>query len=337
MKAESSAFILFKMNLKNILVFSASISLLASCSKTSPTGTGTDTTATKQPTDTIAIANWGLPQTDTNIFHTGTQMGRYSSGALSAVSGMAASRAYPGMFWLENDQGDPNAAIYLVDSTGAVHADYAVTGATNRDWTDMTIGPGPGTDTTYLYVADIGDSPGDHPYSIVYRFQEPNMPLGTTELYANTAHADQIKYKYPDGPRDAETILIDPQSKDLYIVDKNINGNLYELPYPQSTDTIITATKLLENLHFGPWRCGAIGANRRDLILKGYNAMMYWPITPGESILDVLLSEPVYLSLSGINEPQGEAMCLAVNDSAIWTTSKFDNFTYANLDRFLRK
>jgi hypothetical protein len=327
------------MNLTKLLVLTASATLFAACSKNSPTGTTPDTTTTKKPTDTVAVANWGLPQTDTTIFHTGTQVGRYTSGALSAVSGIAASREYPGMFWLENDQGDPNVAIYLVDTSGAIRADYAVTGATNRDWTDMTIGPGPGADTTYVYIADIGDSPGDHPYSIVYRFPEPNMPLGTTELYGNTAHADQIRYKYPspDGPHDAETILIDPQSKDIYIVDKDVNGNLYELPYPQSTDTIITATKLLENLHFGPWRCGAIGTNRKDLILKGYTAMMYWPISPGESILDVLLSQPVYISMSGINEPKGEAMCLTPNDSAIWTTSKFDIYTYANLDRFLRK
>ncbi len=320
--------------LRKLLFAALAAGTLAACTKNSPTGT-TDTTK-KPPADTVAVANWGLVQNDTNIFYNGKQVAKITSQYMKAASGIAASRYYPGMFWIENDQGDPNVAVYLVDSAGAMRADIQVVGATNRDWTDMTIGPGPSPDTTYIYVADIGDSPGDHPFSTIYRFSEPNIPLDSGILYRNSTTATKITYAYPDGPRDAETILLDPVSKDIYIVDKGINGTVYELPYPQSTDTVILATKLVENLHFGPWRCGAIGSHRRDIILKGYQNIYYWPISPGESILNVLITQPVSIP-NTLNEVQGEAMCLTPNDSEIWTTSKFSTLTYADLGRYLRK
>ena len=329
------------MNLKNILLLSASIAMLASCSKTSPTGTPPDTTTTTHnpPPDTaLATAVWAQSQIDVTRFNLGDSVAKITNQDASGASGIGASRAYPGMFWIEQDQGGSN-NIYLFDTTGTERANFTVTGATDRDWTDMSVGPGPDSGITYIYLADIGDSKADHAYSIVYRFPEPQTPLGTAVLNGATATADQIRFVYPSGgPRDAETILLDPQSKDIYIIDKEENGNMYELPYPQSTSTAPdTAIWVLANMRLGQSRSGAIGTNRRDIFIKSYNEVFYWPLNPGESILSAMLATPL-IEPYNIAEIQGEAMCLTPDDSEYWTVSKFASpINYAYLDRYKRK
>ncbi len=166
------------MNLKKILVFTAVTIVLASCSKPSPTGTPPDTTGTKTPanTDTVAYTHWSSILPDTTIFYQGIQIAEIMNQDASGASGIGVSRAYPNMFWIENDQGSVN-HIYLFDTTGTERADLSVSGATDRDWTDMSVGPGPDSSMTYVYIADIGDSKAKNPYSVIYRFPEPNTLL----------------------------------------------------------------------------------------------------------------------------------------------------------------
>ncbi len=330
------------MKFKKILVLTAMASLLAACSKNSPTGTTPDTTAktpTPPPDTALAIAVWGTISQDTNpsAFAPAVEVARITNDAVSSASGIGASRFYPGMFWIENDQGGGTPYIWLFDTTGTNRAVFKVTGASNRDWTDMSVAPGPIAGTTYIYLADIGDSKADNTTSFIYRFPEPQNPLDSGVLSAVTTMADKITFKYPNGPRDAETILVDPQSMDIYIVDKGAAGNLYELPYPQSTDTVITAKWLLSNMVLGDSRSGGIASDRSFMMLKSYQQCYLWKISPGESILNAFLATPVTEPFNAILEPQGEAMCLTPNDSAYWTTSKFDNLTYESLDRYSRK
>ncbi len=329
------------MTLRKIILLTLSAGTLASCSKNSPTGT-TDTTATMHPTDTVAIPQYGTPIYDTSIFYTGVEVGKITDPEMSSASGMGASRFYPGMLWIENDQGGGSNDIYLVDTTGTKRAAFSVTGATDRDWTDMTMGPGPVAGVTYIYMADIGDSKSNFPQCTIYRFPEPQTPLGSGVLNGATAQADKIVFSYPstDGPHDAETILLDPQSKDIYIVDKAGAPDVYELPYPQSTgnDSVTIATKIIEAMPIpaGPLRSGGIASGRTGIIMKTYTAAFYWTITPGQSILNALLNTPVQIPIVG--ETQGEAMCFTPNDSAFWTTSKFASpINYAPLDRCIRR
>ncbi len=326
------------MNLKRILILTLSAGMFAACSKNSPTGTVPDTTA-KAKTDTAAIPQYGTIVLNTTIFHDGVQVAKVTNNDVSSASGMGASRSYPGLLWIENDHNPSgNNDIYLYDTTGTERAAFSVTGATNRDWTDMTMGPGPGADTTYIYLADIGNSNAVNEYSYIYRFAEPTTPLGSSgELHGATAPAAKITFLYPDGPRDAETILLDPVSKDIYIVDKLGASGVYELPYPQSTDTVITAKKIIASMPIpdGPLRTGGIASNRTEILMKSYPSIYCWKISPGESVLNALLMTPVKIPYIG--EAQGEAMCYTPNDSAFWTTSKFKTNNYAPLDRCIRR
>jgi hypothetical protein len=91
---------------------------------------------------------------------------------LEEASGLVASAAHPGYFWTHNDSGN-GAELFLIDSTANIAATMPLAAVRNRDWEDITLGPGPDPDKTYVYVGDIGDNKAQYPYKIIYRLEEP--------------------------------------------------------------------------------------------------------------------------------------------------------------------
>jgi hypothetical protein len=142
-------------------------------------------------------------------------------------SGVAASRAYPGIFWSHNDSGW-DAVIFALDSTGTVVGRVRVAGVTNRDWEDIELAPcSPGADRTCLFIGDIGDNLDRHPRIAVYRIPEPN-PWTDTISEPPTI----IRAVYRDGPRDAEALFVTDQG--IHIINKGRSHaiDLYRIPPP---------------------------------------------------------------------------------------------------------
>jgi 5'-nucleotidase len=136
---------------------------------------------------------------------------------LSEVSGAVASRAHPPVLWVHNDSGG-EPAVHAVTPEGKSLGAYTVEGATVLDWEDLAIGPGPGRGTSYLYIGDIGDNLSARDRIVVYRVAEPaEEPDGTGGTLEDT---ETFSLRYPDGPVDAEALLVDPKSGDLYVIDK---------------------------------------------------------------------------------------------------------------------
>lgn len=131
---------------------------------------------------------------------------------LTESSGLAASRQNPGIFWTINDDSDP--ILYAFDRTGSLRGRVEVKNAKALDWEGLAVGPGPAPGKSYLYVGDIGDNLSRRKFITVYRVEEPGLDAKTTEA------ADALRVTYPDGPHDAEALLVHPSSGDLYIVSK---------------------------------------------------------------------------------------------------------------------
>ncbi|HYP13080.1 MAG TPA: hypothetical protein VEQ63_04085 [Bryobacteraceae bacterium] len=129
---------------------------------------------------------------------------------LDEASGMAASRLHPGLYWLHNDSGEGKIPeIFGIGSDGKLKAKVRITGAEMRDWESMAAGPG-----GKLYIGDIGDNYRRNPQIHIYRFNEPR-------LTAKSVKAEKMSIRYPDGPRDAEALLVHPVTGDLYIISKS--------------------------------------------------------------------------------------------------------------------
>ena len=118
---------------------------------------------------------------------------------LHESSGVAASRAHPGVFWTHNDSGDP--VVYAVDASGALAGRVRLSGAEVEDWEDVSVAPCPGGGSC-LYLADIGDNDARRSGVTVWRVPEP------APGDAETRPAEAIRLRYPDGAHDAEAMFV---------------------------------------------------------------------------------------------------------------------------------
>ena len=116
-----------------------------------------------------------LPARDlaASTFAAPVNLGTVTAPAIKEASGMVASLDNPGVLWIENDSGNPN-AIYAINLRGQLLGTYNLTGAANDDWEDMSVGPGPEPGVNYLYLANSATSSGFQG-SLVVRVPEPTV------------------------------------------------------------------------------------------------------------------------------------------------------------------
>jgi hypothetical protein len=116
-----------------------------------------------------------------------------------------------------------------------------LSGAENHDWEGIDVGPGPEPRESYVYVGDIGDNTRTRETVTVYRVREPRV--GTSGM-PSSVDAEAIRLRYPDGPRDAETLLIHPLTGDLYIVTKEPVSKVYQATPPFDTTDVTTLRRV---------------------------------------------------------------------------------------------
>ncbi len=258
------------------------------------------------------------PSTGNDLFETPalSSVPVLSVPGLKEASGLAASRRNPGLLWSHNDSGD-GPRVFLFGADGKIRTEYQLGGgAINRDWEDMAAAEINGVKT--LFVGDIGDNANHNALKFIYRFAEPAYAAGTTN--ATIANVETITFKLPDRSRNAETLLVDQQTKDLYVLTKDeASVYVYRLPYPQATSGILTA----ENLGQVPLRGltgGSISADNQEIILRTYEQIYYWKRASGELLIDALKRPP--LQLPYLLEPQGEGVAFAADGSGYFSISE---------------
>lgn len=177
---------------------------------------------------------------------------------ITESSGLAASRAHPGVYWTHNDQDGPR--VFAVDGrTGRTVATVTLRGiGTPRDMEAVSVGP-----DGAVYVGDIGDNlNGTWDHVWIYRFPEPK------ELGDRTVDATQYTVRYADGPRDAEALMVHPKTGRVYIASKNEDGGgLYEGPARLSAD----GANVFRRVGEVPWVTdGAFSPDGTELVLRSY-------------------------------------------------------------------
>ena len=231
-------------------------------------------------------------------------LGRINNDSVNEASGQAARRSNAGVLWTHNDSGDEN-RIFAINPQGKPLTTFLIAGVTERDWEDIAVGPGPIKGRQYLYVGDIGDNLSQYDVKYIYRIAEPEVKSGQPPAGAILNGAETIAFQYPDGKRDAETLMVDPQTKDIYIVSKReSNVRVYRAPYPQSKKQTITL-QFVATLNLNNVVGGDISHSGDEVVITTYSAIYYWRKPLDEKSWKIFETEPV--SVPYIPEPQGEA------------------------------
>ncbi|MBT4575089.1 MAG: T9SS type A sorting domain-containing protein [Candidatus Cloacimonetes bacterium] len=278
------------------------------------------------------IYNWEY--TETPNFSPQQDLGLLELDEIDEASGIVASRLNANVFWAINDSGgDP--AVYAFNSAGEHLGIYTIDGAFNRDWEDIAIGGGPEYGQ-YIYVADIGDNNNQYDTKYIYRFEEPFVSNSQAPVTETIYDAETISVQYPTANYDAETLLHDPLTNDLYIVTKRLQGSpvghdeVYRAEFPQST----TQTIVMEDVgdlsyppsldpYGGAYHgatAGEISPLGDEILIKTYTHVYYWKRHQNQTLVGAFQND--YNSVTYMLEPQGEAICWEPHCNGYFTTSE---------------
>jgi len=266
--------------------------------------------------------------------------GRLEDSRIREASGLARSQRQPGVLWTHNDSGAQE-ILYAIDQQGNSLGRTELKKSRNKDWEDIasfTLDGDP-----ILMVADIGDNDARHKSRKLYFLKEPKA--GKKETTVDW----EVTFKYPDGPRDAESAAIDIENERVLILSKrDIPPALYEVPLRTEDDKTVTAKWLgtvnglpkpsRQDVEFAPktkdwhWQPSGmdISADNTAAVILTYRAVYYFLRRPEQSWLDAFNSRPIRISLG--NFPNAEAVAFADDSRTVMVTGERRNALLLSID-----
>jgi len=246
-----------------------------------------------------------------------------SPSVLVELSGLAASHAHPGLFYTHNDSGD-SARFFALTQQAQIAAEIHLSGATATDWEDISVGPCPAG--SCVYVGDTGDNKVDRTQYVIYRVAEPATLPSDGSVVTQTSY-ESFPFVYPDGPHNAETLMVHPQTGRVFIVLKEtgVPAAVYEMPLPLQKDVQVTlqqvatlaippAEGLVTDGAFHP--CG----DRALIRTTGTTGLFELTRLTGGTVPSVFGATPLRVPVAV--EPQGEAVTWALDGRSYFTASE---------------
>jgi hypothetical protein len=248
---------------------------------------------------------------------------------LDESSGLATSNLHEGVLWSINDSGS-EPTLYALGLDGRHIGAWRVAGVESVDWESMDSFVLDGR--AYLIVGDIGDNFRWRDKVSFYVIEEPESLGRESDLGVSW----RVTYRYPDGPRDSESLAVDVANKEVLVLSKrHYPPELYALPLNPGTDDVVQARLIIELSDFpkptvldyqeqqrsARYRHTPTGmdlANGKLLITTYQHALLY-------DYAD-LQKQPMWLKLPTIG--QREAITFAHNQS---------NAAYVTRERFERR
>jgi hypothetical protein len=231
---------------------------------------------------------------------------------LSEASGLAVSRRIPGRLWAHNDSGEP--LLFALDAQGSVAGRVRLSGASVEDWEAIAVGPcGAGS---CVYLADIGDNEAGRKRITIYRLPEPQSAGGSAAV------ADVYHATYPDGPHDAEALLIGGDGR-LHVVTKGETGPvaLYRFPAQLQSGGSMRLERVGaagSTTSDGESRItdGAVSPDGQWVVLRTKSSLSFYRAS------DLLAGQWKVASrvdLTPLKEPQGEGVALGADNTVFLT------------------
>jgi hypothetical protein len=230
---------------------------------------------------------------------------------LAEASGIAASQRIPDRLWAVNDSGAP--VIYALSSSGSVAGEIRLTGAVVEDWEAIAVGPC--ASGSCLYVGDIGDNGARRAHITIYRLPEPataSQPSAMSDVFHAT---------YPDGPQDAEALVVTPDGR-LHVITKGETGTVALYRFPR--DLQAGASVKLERV--GKPRDAAKSKQNERVTDAAVSPHGDWTVLRTNDALsfhrtkDLMAGDwrPAHVAdITGLREPQGEGVTFSSDNTVI--------------------
>ncbi len=257
--------------------------------------------------------------------------GLMADARLSETSGLAASRARAGAFWVHNDSGHA-AELHLMSPEGARLASVTVEGASNVDWEDLAAFDLDGK--RYLLVADTGDNGGLRDALDLVVVEEPTVVTDGMRV----TPAWTLRFRWPDGARDCEAVAVDAAAGEVLLVSKKrVPPELFRVTLRPARDGLQTARRvgrlrgiaqpsaaeLRQNPVYGRYRSQVTAADLspdgRTLAVLNYQAVYLYRRGP-EPGWTGALSNPQRLDFAWM--PQAEAMGYSLDGRQLWVAGE---------------
>jgi len=223
------------------------------------------------------------------------------STGLDEGSGLVASAHRPDVVWVVEDSGEAIAKAF--DGAGEPAGSITLDGWDNRDTEALAHGH-----DGSLWIADIGDNRAARDSVVVHVVDEPE---GADDVVVTPT---SYRFSYPDGPRDAETFLVDPATGRAYVVSKSLKDPaIYALPTelaPGETHevTLVTAAPALVT-------DGAFTPDGERMILRDYFAVLVYDVERDEAGVLAGIGEPVAMDVP--DQQQGESVAVTADGTTV--------------------
>lgn len=247
----------------------------------------------------------------------------FADARLTEISGIASSRLRDGVFWLHNDSGgEPR--LFAVDSGGVTLASCILDGAVNRDWEDIASVTLDGI--PWLYVGDTGDNEKKYGSVTVYRIREP-MVHATWRDTALSMTPERAVFRYPDGSRDCEALMVDPRDGSVILIDKNgETAGVYAASWPGDKGEAVLQRAAVLRPPFAYAFARLITAadmhpTSRSVVLRTFTALLEYRVSQAGPLSAMFDSANVSI-LNPTALMQAEAACYSRDGRDLLTTSE---------------
>lgn len=259
-------------------------------------------------------------------------IGTVADGAITESSGVVASRCNKDILWTHNDSGD-DAFIFAMHINGAKAGTWKLPNAQNFDWEDIaTTKDNDGK--CYLYIGEIGDNSRKRESYAIYKIREPDVTSGDASSSKSdprtTEAPETLRFTYPDGGHNAETLMVHPTSGDIYIVTKRVSGPsaVYKLKGDFRRDAATTAEKIADisfpAIPNGFVTGGDISFDGTRVAICDYSAVYELVLPTISAKFDAIWSSPIETIDVG-SRAVGEAISYTADGNSLILTSEGKN------------
>ena len=248
-------------------------------------------------------------------------------------SGLTPSMRHPDCFWTLNDSGG-EPCIFAIDVHGHTRAKVRLPNAVNFDWEDISSGRDEQGDPV-LYIGDIGDNLKIRRAVQIYRIPEPDLvPDGSKTPEIISAPPTVWHVRYPGGAFNAESLLVHPQTRRIYILSKEDDGKskLFAFPEVLPDAKLFTLEEITTITFPGHDRIGKreiddrvttaadFSPDARHLVVATYSSLYEWDLPKDASLIEALAKPPRRMVPDLLRQLEGA--CYDADNRSFWLTSE---------------